>query len=422
MRETTGDKAGAIRVMELRGTYKGGGGPDKTVLNSAARHDPDKVEVLVVYLRQPKDSEFAIPAMAKRLGLRYLDIEDGRLCDLRCLRRLAGLIEEHRIEVLHAHDDKTLLYGWLLSLARPALRIVCTCHSHAVRRRQELPSLKRFLAFKARQRVQIFLMRRFLPPVLTVSSDTKSRLVANGLKPDKVAVLTNGIDPVAWSRGQGSPVLRRELGIGPGGLLVGTVARITPEKDLGTFYRVAAAVVRELPGTVFVVVGDGYGNELELARREVAKLGLAEVVRFTGHREDLADVYLSFDLFLMSSVSEGMPNTMLEAMSMGVPVVATRVGGIPEVLEHGVDGYLAPAGAVEELAAHVVTMLRSPALRDRCAALSREKVERQLSFEARVRRMEQYYAWFTGHGPLPAHGAILEERSDGGERDLGYRE
>ncbi|HJV66216.1 MAG TPA: glycosyltransferase family 4 protein [Geomonas sp.] len=410
---------GGIRVLDLRGTYKGGGGPDKTVLNSAARHDPERVRVLVVYLRQPGDREFAIPDRARRLGIDYLDLEDARLLDLDCLRRLAGLIDQHRIEVLHAHDDKTLLYGWLLALCRPRLRVLCTCHSHAVARRADFRSLAAFLAFKARQRAQVFLMGRFLKPVITVSNDTKRRLVASGLAAAEVAVLANGVDTVSWSRSEARPVLREELGIGEHSFLVGTVARITPEKDLATFYRTAAAVARELPETVFVVVGDGYGDELALARREVAALGLEKVVRFTGHRTDLTDVYASFDVFLISSSSEGMPNTLLEAMSMGVPVVATAVGGIPELLEHGVQGCLAPAGAVEALADHVVRLLRSPALRQRLAASSRQRVEREFSFDGRVRRLECYYAWFAGKGPLPGPATAGDAHES--ERDLDHR-
>ena len=125
------------RVMDLRGTYKGGGGPDKTVLNSAAQHDPTRVHVLVTYLRQPDDAEFQIPAMAARLGINYVDVVDHPGIDLACLRRLRQLLRDHNLTVIHAHDDKTLLYGWLLRLGDPGLKILYTCHSHAVHRRQE---------------------------------------------------------------------------------------------------------------------------------------------------------------------------------------------------------------------------------------------------------------------------------------------
>lgn len=389
------------RVMDLRGTYKGGGGPDKTVLNSAAQHDPEKVYLLVVYLRQPWDDEFQIPEMARQLGINYVDVCDGSMLDLSCLKSLAGLLRQHSISVLHAHDDKSLLYAWLLSLFFPGIGILHTCHSHAVGSRHDFATLSSFLAFKLRESVQIFLMRRYLQPVLTVSHDTRERLMANGLAPEAVAVLHNGIDTRLWCRQGRAPVLRRELQIAEGAFLVGTVARITAEKDLATFYRVAALVVRQLPGTVFVIVGDGYGKELELARLEVARLGLEQTVRFTGHRNDLLDVYASFDLFLMTSVTEGLPNTLLEAMSLGVPAVATAVGGVPELLQHGEGGFLAPAGAAEELAHLVLTLLDSVELRQRFGGACRARIEKHFAFSRRVRLMELYYAWFAGCGPLP---------------------
>lgn len=392
---------GIARVMDLRGTYKGGGGPDKTVLNSAAQHDRSRVHVLVTYLRQPHDREFRIPEMAGKLRIDYVDLYDRSTLDWGCLRRLRGLLDEHRLDVVHAHDDKTLLYAWLLKLARPGLRILYTCHSHAQGRREEFPSLFGYLKFLARQRVQIFLMRRYMKPVLTVSDDTKSRLVRNGLPPADVAVLHNGIDTSLWRREGSTPVLRRELAVPEHGFLVGTVARITPEKDLDTFYRVAELVAARLPEARFVIVGDGYGDELERARLEVARLGLQGTVLFTGHRNDLRDVYASFDLFLMTSVTEGLPNTLLEAMALGVPAVSTEVGGIPELLVHGEGGYLAPAGAAGELARQVLELLADTRLRERFSRQCRERIESRFCFARRVRLMEDYYAWFAGSGALP---------------------
>ena len=389
------------RVMDLRGTYKGGGGPDKTVLNSAAQHDPMRVHVLVTYLRQPDDHEFQIPEMARRLGINYVDVTDASSLDRNCLRELKRLLVEHELGVIHAHDDKTLLYAWLLKLTNPGLRIMYTCHSHAVYRRDQFPGLKPYLAFKLRQRIQIFLMRRYRAPVITVSHDTKKRLVANGVTGKRVAVLHNGIDIDYWRREAGRPVLREELGITSGTFLVGTVARITFDKDLPTFYRVAEEVARRNSRVAFVVVGDGYGDELPKARAEVARLGLENVVLFTGHRNDLRDIYASFDLFLMTSLTEGMPNTLLEAMALGVPSVSTRVGGIPELLEHGREGFLAPVGDARGLADAVLGLIDDPALLASCGAACRRRIEQQFSFSRRVRTMEDYYGWFAGTGPQP---------------------
>ena len=387
--------------MDLRGTYKGGGGPDKTVLNSAAQHDPKRVHVLVTYLRQPDDHEFQIPQMARRLGINYVDVPDASSLDRACLKELKRLLREHELSVVHAHDDKTLLYAWLLQLTTPGLKIMYTCHSHAVYRRDQFAGLKPYLAFKLRQRIQIFLMQRYPAPVLAVSHDTKKRLADNGLSGERVAVLHNGIDVEFWRRDAGKPVLREELGIAPDTFLVGTVARITFDKDLPTFYWVAEEVARRNPKVVFVIVGDGYGDELPMARAEVARRGLEKVVLFTGHRNDLRDIYASFDLFLMTSLTEGMPNTLLEAMALGVPSVSTRVGGIPELLGDGKEGFLAPVGDAAGLAAAVLRFIEDPALLARCGEACRLRIEKQFSFSRRVRLMEDYYGFFAGMGPLP---------------------
>jgi glycosyltransferase involved in cell wall biosynthesis len=383
------------RVMDLRGTYKGGGGPDKTILNSAAQHDPSRVYVLVTYLRQPDDDEFQIPQMASRLGINYVDVVDRSTFDLACLRRLGELLKEYRLDLVHAHDDKTLLYAWLLKLTRPGLRILYTCHSHAMHGPGDFDTRREYLSFRLRQLSQIFLIKRFLKPIIAVSGDTKQRLVQNGLQESEVEVLLNGIDLGAWSPERGRPVLRAELGCGSEDHLVGTVARITYEKDLPTFFSVAEIVSSRCPGTRFVVVGDGYGDELERARRQVKERGLEQVVHFTGHRSELPDIYRSFDVFLMTSITEGMPNTLLEAMALGVPAVSTEVGGVPELLQDGIGGLLCPAGDAEALALAVLRMLQDARFRKECGARARAQVEERFSFTHRVRRMEEYYLKFS---------------------------
>lgn len=378
--------------MDFRGTYKGGGGPDKTVLNSAAQHNPGRVHLVVTYIRQPNDHEFQIPEMARKIGVKnFIAVPDRSMVDMECLKQLKKIILDNDLHVVHAHDDKTLLYAWLLRFMLPTIKIMYTCHSHAVYSRDEFSSIKEYLSFKVRQKIQILLMQRYPKPIITISHDTKKRLIANGLAAKDVAVLHNGIDLAFWQRKAARPVLKVELGIAPGGYLVGTVARITYDKDLPTFYRVAEEVAKRNSNVTFVIVGDGYGDELPRAREEVARRGLERVVRFTGHRNDLRDVYASFDLFLMTSLTEGMPNTLLEAMAMGVPAVSTAVGGVPELLEDGVGGFLSPAGDATGLADHVLRLLKDSAMLARCGAACRERIEMKFSFERRVRKMEDYY-------------------------------
>ncbi len=393
--------ASPIRVMDFRGTYKGGGGPDKTILLSAALHNRTRIHVLVSYIRQPHDTEFQISEKARALGIDYFDLEDKRLLDWQCLGQLRRRIRDEQIEVLHSHDDKTLLYSVILKYLVPGLRIMHTCHSHAEYEKEAFARSSEYRKFQLRKKMQLWLMKQHLSPVVTISENTRQRLIRGGLQPEQVAVLYNGIDVRQWSRHKGTPVLRKEFGLSSDNILVGTVARITYDKDLPTFFEVARRVKEQVPRARFVIVGDGYADELEQARRQVAALGLTDTVFFTGHRSDLLDIYSSFDLFLMTSLTEGLPNTVLEAMAMGVPVVSTDVGGVPELVRDGQDGLLCPVGDAASLATAVCSLLEQPQLRRKMEESSRHRVEEQFDFAKRVRILEDMYLYFSGKGDWP---------------------
>ena len=129
-----------IRIMDIRGTHKGGGGPDKTVLLSALNHDKERVFVLVTYLRDPKDKEFQITDRAGKMEIPFFkEVYDRRLLDLKCLLDLHRLIRRYKIQIFHAHDDKTLLYGWLLKKCN--LRLIIIVNVFAIIKRLKLRSL-----------------------------------------------------------------------------------------------------------------------------------------------------------------------------------------------------------------------------------------------------------------------------------------
>jgi len=387
-----------VRIMDLRGTYKGGGGPDKTILNSAARHDPSRVYVLVTYLRRKDDKEFDIHLKASKLGIHYVDVYDESLLDFKCLSRLSALIREHNITLLHAHDDKTLFYGWLLKFFNPRLVIMYTCHSHSRYTRSDFGNCLSYYKFLMRTKIRIFLMKRYRSPVISVSENTRERLVAHGMSPIDIEVIYNGIDVDYWKKERGEAVIRHELHIPSKGFVVGTVARITYDKDLPTFYEVARRVSEKVPDVTFVIVGDGYGNELEEAKAKVRQLGLDNVIKFTGHRSNLLDIYASFDVFLMTSLTEGLPNTALEAMSMNIPVVSTSVGGVPELVVHNKTGFLSDVHDARGLSEQVISLLKNEQQRAEFALSARQRIEKYFSFALRVRKMEGYYERFNRNG------------------------
>ena len=237
--------------------------------------------------------------------------------------------------------------------------------------------------------------------VLCVSDDLRKRLIARGYDPSKMRVIRSGLpestyesaDEPTYVRapsevagtGSGSPtraspsVAARVWGgavPAPGVNRVGTVARLVPVKDIDLLLEVVESVVREIPSLRVAVVGDG--PESDALRARSVALGLERVVTFAGLVKPGAEAVREFDVYLLTSISEGVPMSVLEAMVAGIPVVATDVGGVSEAVEDGTTGYLVARtqdrGALtKELAARVVRLVRDPGLR---ATMGRRAIER----------------------------------------------
>jgi glycosyltransferase involved in cell wall biosynthesis len=212
-----------------------------------------------------------------------------------------------------------------------------------------------------------------------------------------VSVVRNGIEldrpPPARER---LAELRRRFGLPEGAPVVGTVAVLRAQKRLDLWLEAALRVLAAKPEVHFLIVGDGpLRQDLETAAE---RLGIVKTVHFAGLQEDVQPYLALFDLFLMSSEFEGLPLALLEAMAAGVPVVATAVGGVPEVVEDGLDGVLVPAGDPQALAAAVLALLTDPPRRARLSEAGRRRVERDFGVARMARELEMIYREVLGHG------------------------
>lgn len=211
------------------------------------------------------------------------------------------------------------------------------------------------------------------------------------VRASKVTVIENGIEPAAFPRHdrERRSAIRRDLGIGPDDLLVGCVARLAKEKDFPTFIRALDLARRALPALHGIVVGDGpLRPQIESA---AAAAGLAGVLRLVGERKDIGDILQAFDVFLLTSVIEGMPNVVLESQLVGTPVVATAAGGTVDLIQHGETGLLAPIGDAPGLARGIVQVLTDRGLHSRISAAARDRVLRLYTAERFVQRTEELY-------------------------------
>jgi len=209
-----------------------------------------------------------------------------------------------------------------------------------------------------RERVYAFNNRRVVDAVIVNSEAARDELGRRFRTPaDRIRNIGAGVDTRAIGGASRDEALLRELGI-EGAPLVGCVGKFTAIKGHGDFVRAAALVHETRPETRFVLVGDGpLRKELESLASE---LGVAEAVRFAGVRSDVAGFLKTLDVFVLPSLTEGLPNVVLEAMAAARPVVATAVGGVPEVVEDGTSGLLTPPGDAGALAAAVARLLDDP--------------------------------------------------------------
>jgi glycosyltransferase involved in cell wall biosynthesis len=235
----------------------------------------------------------------------------------------------------------------------------------------------------------------FPGPILAVSNDLRRHLVQSGFPGGRVGVLYNGIQPGKPTDAHARALARQSLGLGDAEFVVGTVARLNPVKDLGLLVDAFGELFGLCPKAHLVIIGDGPERpELERRARE---LGYADYVLFAGHRDDARQLLPALDVYVNSSITEGMSVTILEAMAAGLPVVATRAGGNPELVDDGVTGLLVQVRSAADLAHGLRRLLASPADRAAMGAGGRAKLVAEFSLD---RMVQQYFRAYGMTGSL----------------------
>jgi sugar transferase (PEP-CTERM/EpsH1 system associated) len=248
--------------------------------------------------------------------------------------------------------------------------------------------------------------------VLSVSSRLAARMAdETGLAPERIRTIRNGVDLSRFGQSDRAAA-RRALDLPPDAAVVATVGRLVPVKDHLMLFEAWARLHPQHAGAVLLLPGEGPLRGALEAR--VSALGLGGRVRFLGHRPDVEGVLAAADVFVLSSESEGLSNTILEAMAAGLPVVATRVGGADEMVVDGETGLLVPPRTPDGMSFALAALLSAPALCRAMGAAGRARAESEFSLESMVRRYEELYVEVTGAGAIgPAALARKVERRTG---------
>jgi glycosyltransferase involved in cell wall biosynthesis len=360
------------------------GGPERQMLGLARGLQDDARSVFVSFSEGSRCKPFL--AAARQQGFETAALEHDTPHFRRSIAEIADVVQRHEGHVLLCHGYKANLLG------------------RAAARRCEVPAVAVSRGWTGESwRVRLYEMLdrfhlRFMDHVVAVSEAQAAKCRRAGVRPSRLSVIHNAVDPERFVDPDPRYRVKLEkLFRSPRSHLIATAGRLSPEKGFDVFIAAAARVLEAQPDVGFVIFG--HGALKQVLHQQIAMLGLAGSVVLAGFRNDLDRFIPQLDLFVLPSYTEGLPNVVLEACAAGVPVVATAVGGTPEIIEDGEGGLLVPPGDPDALANRILEAIEcEDQLRD-MGFQGRQRVLEKFSFTAQV---DSYLRLFGKLLPAPA--------------------
>jgi glycosyltransferase involved in cell wall biosynthesis len=363
---------GRVRVVEVMATGTNGGAQEH-VYSLVSRMDRERYDVRVVSL-----SHGSSVRRLEKAGIEVAVIDEPD--DRDAVGALAELLAPLEPEVIHNHMFRAEVVGTRAALLlgekgckRPA--VVSTVHSSRVRCSEDRQTMRQLTPLMDR--------------LIVVSKAIERKIREEGRYGAPVSLIYNGVDLQRYNHQQPCCTLREEFGIPEGAPVVGVVARLEAEKGHRTLVDAWPPVLLSHPDARLLIVGEG--SERNSLEAQAASLGIADRVVFTGRREDVPAVTAALDIAVLPSYREAQGLSVLEAMALGRPVVASNVGGIPEMVEDGVSGLLVRPGDCDALAAAIVRLLSNHPLADTLARRGHDLVHERFCIEIMTNSIETVY-------------------------------
>ncbi len=317
---------------------------------------------------------------ARQEGFTTHEIVMNHKLDLGTIRPIRALVRDRRIDIIHTHGVRANLAARLAG-RRESIPVVTTFHSLL-----QYDYTSSYEAAMARwlTRLTNFCTNQFI----AISGAVREDLLTMGVKSEKISVIYNGLDLSLLKTGPSSTEIRQQLGIRPEQRVIATVARLHPVKGHKHLLAAARQVVRQYPEALFLLVGEG--PERPAIERAIREMDLAHHVIMTGFYPEVNDLYPVMEIFVLPSLMEGMGLVLLEAMNFGVPVIATQVGGIPEIIQDGESGLLVSPADSEGLAIAISWLLDSPVIQRQLVTGGRRR-SKDFTIDNMTRQTEAIY-------------------------------
>lgn len=365
-------------VLHTRVVTGTGGGPEKTILNSPRFLKEHCIDSACLFMRPPGDPGFeSLEQKAKSANAPIIGVDDNGPLDRSVISRCLKVCQDKNVTVWHAHDYKSNAVGLMVKRHHP-MHLVTTTHGW-VRKTWKTPLY---------YAIDRFCLKRY-QQVICVSQDLYDACQKLSIAKDRLHLIDNAIVADDYDTSAATESERSEFDVPAGRILLGACGRLSEEKGFGLLITAVEKLVKEGFDVGLVIAGEGHLKEQ--LQQQIDELGMQERIRLAGFLSDPRRLYRAIDVFVLSSLREGLPNVVLEAMATGRTVLATRVNGIPRLVTDGQNGIVIDCDSVQQLHSGLQTILNDADLRAQLAAAGRQTVETNFSFRQRMDRMVKVY-------------------------------
>lgn len=365
-------------VLHTRVVTGTGGGPEKTILNSPRYLAKYGIACSCLFMRPPGDPGFAtIEDKAKIAGAEIIGLDDRGPFDWNVIRQCIRICRDRHVDIWHAHDYKSNALGLLVRRFH-RMHLVTTAHGW-VRFTAKTP-----LYYK----IDRYCMQRY-DDVICVSEDLHDRCVEAGIPRQRLHQIDNAIVLEDYCTEPPTPVEKARFGFEGRRFMIGAAGRLSEEKGFHHLINAVAKLVHAGHPIGLVIAGEGHLRDQ--LQRQIDELGLLDRVRLCGYLPDPRELYRAIDVFALSSLREGLPNVVLEAMASQRAVVVTNCNGIPKLVQHEHNGLIVPPDDESALHDALRRCIRSNELRNRLALAGRETIVQKFCFGRRIEKIVDVY-------------------------------
>jgi glycosyltransferase involved in cell wall biosynthesis len=364
-----------LHARVLTGT---GGGPEKTILNSPRFLKEYGIESACMFMRPPGDAGFAaLEARATAAQADIIGVDDRGPLDLSIVKTAIRLCKERNVTVWHAHDYKSNALGLLIRMFHK-MHLITTAHG--------------WVNFNTRLTMYYKIDRvamKWYKRVICVSPDLVERCQEAGMRDDRLTLIDNAIVHTDYETTPSTPAEKARFGFGPDQIVLAAVGRLSEEKGFNNLLDAVSQLVTEGHNVGLIIAGEGHLKDA--LQDQINQLELQHRVQLAGFLSDPRELYRAIDVYVLSSLREGLPNVVLEAMASQRTVVTTKVNGIPRLVQDGHNGLVAPTNDVEALTVGIRRCLLSANLREEMANEGRRTIEERSTFKRRMAKVVDAY-------------------------------